>query len=241
MKEKQLLFDAASRKRQTVRAFFYPIFSFMSDFSIQCGQTIVFAGDSITDCGRLGDQKPLGSGYAMIASELIRARYPERDITFHNAGISGNTVQNLRDRWEDDVLYFKPDWISIKIGINDLHRTLYQTPEATPPDIFETAYRDILTRSQKSGAKLLLIDPFFLSLDSHENSERKRVLDFLPGYLDVVHKLAQEFSTLHVPTHELFQRQLQIRPAEDLCPEPVHPYASGHIVIAHALLQKLNW
>ena len=213
----------------------------MSEFLVQEGQTIVFAGDSITDCGRLSDQKPLGSGYVMIASELIRARYPERNIKFHNAGISGNTVQNLRDRWEDDVLYFKPDWITIKIGINDLARTLYQTPEATPPDVFEIAYRDILTRSQNSGAKICLIDPFYLSLDTHEGSERKRILDFLPEYLDVVHKLAAEFETLHVPTHELFLRQLQNRPAEELCPEPVHPYASGHIVIAHGVLQALKW
>lgn len=213
----------------------------MSEFLIQDGQTVVFAGDSITDCGRRAESKPLGSGYAMLAAELIRARYPEREIKFHNAGISGNTVQDLRDRWRDDVLVFKPDWISIKIGINDLHRALHQTSESTPPDIFETAYRDIITRGKNSGTKLVLMDPFFLSTDTHENSERKRVLDFLPEYLNVVHKLAQEFQTLHIPTHELFMRQLQTRPAEELCPEPVHPYASGHIVIAHGLLQSLNW
>lgn len=213
----------------------------MSEFLIQDRQTIVFAGDSITDCGRRDTQRPLGNGYVMLASELMRARYPERNVTFHNAGISGNTVQNLRDRWEDDVLYYQPDWITIKIGINDLHRTLYQTPEATPPDMFETAYRDIITRSKNSGAKICLIDPFYLSADAHEGSERKRVLDMLPEYLSIVHQLAEEFQTLHVPTQELFLRQLQNRPSEELCPEPVHPYTSGHIVIAHGVLQALKW
>ena len=213
----------------------------MSEFLIQDGQTVVYAGDSITDAGRRTESRPLGAGYVMLATELIRARYPERNITFHNAGIGGNTVQNLRDRWEDDVLYYKPDWITVKIGINDLHRVLYNPSESVPPDVFEADYRDILTRSKNSGAKLLLIDPFYLSIDTHEGSERKRVLDFLPEYINIVQKLAAEFGALHVPTQDLFLRQLQNRPADELCPEPVHPYTNGHLVIAHGLLSALKW
>jgi lysophospholipase L1-like esterase len=213
----------------------------MSDFLWQNGQTVVLTGDSITDCGRRGDQAPYGNGYVARAIELIGARYPERKINFINTGIGGNTVQNLRDRWEDDVLNFKPDWVTIKIGINDLHRTLAQTPESTPPDVYEATYRGILQRTRDAGAKVVLIDPFFISLETSDDSFRKKVLDFLPEYLSIVEKLSKEFETLHVYTHQLFLEQLKYRPAQYFCPEPVHPYTSGHIVIAHGLLNVLGW
>lgn len=213
----------------------------MSEFLIQDGQTVVFAGDSITDCGRRADHKPYGSGYVSQVVQLIHARNPERKIRFHNAGISGNTVVQLRDRWQDDVLRFEPDWITVKIGINDLHRTLHNTPDSTPPDLFETAYRDILSSARETGAKLLLIDPFYLSQEKHEFSSRKKVLDFLPEYLKIVHKLRDEFDALHVPTHTLYQEQLKRFPADYFCPEPVHPYPTAHLIIAHGVLQALNW
>ena len=213
----------------------------LSDFKLQSGQTFVFAGDSITDCGRRGANAPLGDGYARLTTQLIAARYPQHEIKFINSGISGNTVQNLRDRWQDDVLFHQPDWVSVKIGINDLHRTLNGTPDSTPPDIYETTYRGILERTRASGARLILIDPFYISTETGADSFRKKVLDFLPEYLNIVEKLAGEFDALHVRTHQLFAEQLKYRPAEYFCPEPVHPYTSGHLVIAHGLLQVLGW
>ncbi len=38
----------------------------MSDFVVKDGQTILFIGDSITDCGRRGAEAPLGNGYVRI-------------------------------------------------------------------------------------------------------------------------------------------------------------------------------
>src|SRR5207249_1109497 len=119
------------------------------EFVFQDGQTIVFIGDSITDCGRRDASAPFGSGYVKAAIDLITARYPERDLSFINEGISGNTVQDLHGRWQSDVLAHRPDWVSVKIGINDLHRTLDQTPHAVPPDTFERVYRDCLERTRK--------------------------------------------------------------------------------------------
>ena len=35
----------------------------MNDLVFQSGQTVLFIGDSITDCGRRQDQEQLGNGY----------------------------------------------------------------------------------------------------------------------------------------------------------------------------------
>ena len=213
----------------------------MSDFLLQDGQTVVFAGDSITDCGRRAAEKPYGEGYVRRTIELITARYPERNIRYFNEGIGGNTVQDLKDRWHDDVLIHKPDWVTIKIGINDSHRVLRDPVNAAPIERFESDYRDILQRTRAAGARVMLIDPFYISTDTAPNSFRTQVLELLPRYLDIVHDLVREYETLHVPTHDLFQEQLKYRVPDDFCPEPVHPYLSGHLVIALCLLEALKW
>jgi len=45
-------------------------------FLLQDGQTVVFIGDSITDCGRRDVAAPLGNGYVRFIAELITIRYP---------------------------------------------------------------------------------------------------------------------------------------------------------------------
>jgi len=212
----------------------------MSEFRIQDGQQFLFIGDSITDCGRRGEGAPFGNGYVKIAIDLITARYPERRIRYRNEGISGNTVADLHARWDADVIAHQPDWLSVKIGINDLHRTLRDAPESLPPDRYEALYREILTRARaETPARLILIDPFYISTAT--DGFEAEVLRRLDGYLDAVHRLAEEFQAIPVRTHDVFQEQLRYRPATEFCPEPVHPYASGHVVIAHALLRALNW
>ncbi|MCC6444270.1 MAG: SGNH/GDSL hydrolase family protein [Armatimonadetes bacterium] len=213
----------------------------MVDFAVQDGQTFVFIGDSITDCGRRAESFPFGSGYVRAAVELITARYPERKIAFYNEGIGGNTVEDLRNRWHDDVLAHKPDWVSVKIGINDLHRYL-SDPSVLPPARFEELYRQCLeTTRQKTDARLLLVSPFYISTDTDPQTWRGRVLAVLPDYIAVVQKVAEEFGALYVPTQELFEEQLRYRPVDAFCPEPVHPYMSGHLVIALGLLKALGW
>ncbi len=215
-------------------------------FALQAGQTVVFVGDSITDCGRRGQAAPLGDGYVRLSVDLITARFPDRSIRYVNAGISGNTVEDLWNRWHDDVLAHAPDWLSVKIGINDLHRTLLSTdPNGTiPPEKYARLYRQCLTRTREvlPGCRLVLVDPFYISDDQRPDTTGPgRVLALLSDYLAVVKELAREFGAFHVCTHAAFAEQLRFRPTEHFCAEPVHPNASGHLVIAHALLRELGW
>jgi len=213
----------------------------MANFLLKDGQTFVFIGDSITDCGRRDSQAPYGGGYVKLAIDLITVRYPQRRIKFFNEGIGGNTIEDLRGRWHDDVLVHNPDWVSVKIGINDLHRHL-GNPSVLPPDQYEKLYRECLDLTRKhTRAKLILVDPFYISTDFHSGSWRSKVLALIPKYTAVVRNLAKTYGALHVRTHERFQELLKSRPADYFCPEPVHPYVSGHLVIALGILEALNW
>ncbi len=208
------------------------------------GETILFIGDSITDCGRRTDNAPLGNGYVRWFEVLATLREPEKSLRILNKGIGGDRVTGLRSRWTDDVLRHAPDWLSIKIGINDLHSMLRapNDPNCVPPALFEEAYEEILTRTRESlpECAMLLIDPFYISIETSPNSWRRKVLDALPDYIAVVEKMSRKFGTRRLETHAMFQGLLTFRDADTFCPEPVHPNSVGHLAIAEALYRVLS-
>jgi lysophospholipase L1-like esterase len=203
-------------------------------FLLEPGQTVVFAGDSITDAGRtlgLGvvGERTLGEGYVRDVAGLIDARYPGLGLALHNAGVGGITSQVLADLWDDQVLAHDPAWVTIMIGINDCNLTLMSHEVAVPPDRYATNLRDIVARTTAAGARVA------------PGEQEQRTLALLAQYHRAVHDLSNEYGTLHVDTHRAFQEQLAHRTLAELGIEPVHPTPSGHLVIAHALLNAWKW
>lgn len=212
----------------------------MSDW-LQDGTTVLFIGDSITDCGRRDAETPLGNGYVRTFTELVTARWPERRIEWINKGIGGNKVSDLHGRWRDDVLSHRPDRLSVKIGINDLHSALGGAPDAVPPERFEALYDEILDLTRRElDCPVVLISPFYISRNADADAFQAQVLDLLPRYIEVVERMSEKYGTLLVRLHGVFQEQLRYRDAESFCPEPVHPNHAGHTVIAQALLETLE-
>jgi lysophospholipase L1-like esterase len=209
--------------------------SVMGDLCFQSGQKVVLIGDSITDCGRRGQSAPLGEGYVSMLRDLVLWGWPERDITWVNKGIGGDRVTDLQSRWEDDVIREAPDWLSVEVGINDLHSHLGDPGNGVSPARFRNTYHEILTRArEKTTAGLVLIAPFYISSD-----DGSRVLELLPEYTSVVEALAGAFGARLVSLQPMFERQLEYRPPGDFCPEPVHPNRTGHLLIAQEILHVL--
>jgi lysophospholipase L1-like esterase len=171
---------------------------------------------------------------------MLTVREPEKRVAVINKGIGGDTVAGLRDRWADDALRHKPDWLSIKIGINDLHRVL-KNEDPIPPADYEVAYETILKRTAGDLPKcqVLLITPFYISAERDGSSFRRQVLDLLPKYLSVVQRLSRKYKTRLVKTHEMFQKLLKHHEADAFCPEPVHPNQTGHLALADAVYRAL--
>ena len=203
--------------------------------------TTLFIGDSITDCGRrTPEHRPLGCGYVKFYRDLQILRHPERSVRYLNRGIGGNTVDDLRSRWHEDVLRHRPDRLSVKIGINDLNQSLMHKERAfLKPDGFRQIYRQILerTRMQLPEVDLLLIAPFYLSTEDEADSYRRRVLDALPDYIETVRDLATAFDARFLDLHARFQQRLLSEHPDLFCEEPVHPNALGHLFIAHAVAE----
>jgi lysophospholipase L1-like esterase len=210
---------------------------------VQNGQKILFIGDSITDAGRRATERPYGNGFVKFFRDMLIAREPSKQIEIINKGIGGNTVWQLQDRWTDDMLFFKPDYVIILIGINDLHQ-----PFAAGADKDENlkkytkAYDEILTRTAKElpDCKILLLEPFFMSRDNSTKSFRTEVLEILPDYIAVTHQMSKKYNTDLIKTQELFQNILKYYETDTICPEPVHPNATGHLIIAEAVYNALS-
>lgn len=210
---------------------------------IEDGAKIVFIGDSITDCGRRDPQfGGLGNhGYVRIFSELMITREPEKQVEVLNRGISGNTIDDLRARWNEDVLMQNPDVLSVKIGINDLHRVMMDEKNNThlTPEGFKKIYSQLLkiTKEKLPECEILLITPYYLSKDDGviEGSVRGNVLKRLPAYIAAVKELSEEYETALLNTQELFMKQLRYQHPDVYCQEPVHPNSAGHLLIAEAV------
>ena len=209
---------------------------------LQSGQTVLFIGDSITDCGRRAAERPLGAGYVKLFHDLMVLREPKKHLKIINKGIGGDNVTGLLNRWSDDVLRHRPDWLSIKIGINDLNGYLHDQQKGIAPQHFARDYTAILERtvSRLPQCRILLIDPFYLSMETAPNSLRRNVLDLIPDYLAVVHQLSRKFKTRLIRTHALFQELLRHHDPDIFCMEPVHPNITGHLLIAEAVYQALS-
>ena len=208
--------------------------------AVKDGQTWLFMGDSITDVGRRGNAFPLGDGYALQFTQLMTARYPECGVSYINKGIGGNRITDLDGRWEDDCARHKPDWLSILIGINDLHSVLRNADDAVTPEVFRTVYDSVLKRTVEGwNPNILILSPFFISKDFGSTLWRGQVLDMLPDYIAISKELSEKYGTRYVDLQEIFQKHLKFRDADTFCPEPVHPNREGHLVIADAMLNAI--
>jgi len=211
----------------------------MSEFLLRDGQTILFIGDSITDCGRRDVTPPLGDGYVSIFKEIVATRMPELNLGVINRGIGGNKVDDLKNRWHDDVMGDEFDWLSVKIGINDIHRQLGEPEGGFSVEQFAADYDAILAEGAKKTDRLILIDPFYLSTD-RGNGPRASVLGLLDEYLEVIEALVKKYSALHLRTQAMCQKKIETHRPDEFCPEPVHPYRVGHLAIALELYKLLG-
>jgi acyl-CoA thioesterase-1 len=184
-------------------------------------RTVVFAGDSVTDCGRRTDPDRLGDGYVRRLYDDLGPRRPR----IVNAGISGNRAADLAGRWAADVLAEEPSLVSILIGINDTWRR-YDENDPTTAESFETSYRAML--DPLTTCPVVLIEPFLLPVKDGQEAWRED----LDPKLDVVRKLAVEYGAILVPADVELNRQASTVGASTLAGDGVHPSAAGHQALA---------
>jgi lysophospholipase L1-like esterase len=186
------------------------------------GARILFQGDSITDGNRGRSADPnhiLGHGYVFTIAARHGAAFPNLKLDFVNRGISGNTVLELAQRWQQDTLDLKPDVLSILIGVNDHGRGI-------PLDQYEQVYEKLITEARAANPKLKLVlgEPFVKPAGKIDENLRKRQ--------EIVARLAQKHSAALVHFQRVFDEAIKRAPADYWIWDNVHPTYRGHQLMA---------
>jgi lysophospholipase L1-like esterase len=208
--------------------------------TIKPDQTIVFIGDSITDAGRTElAYKPLGNGYVNFAANTLLAKFPNYRLNIINTGVSGDTVRLLAKRWDQDCIQHNPDVVSVMIGINDLWRQHVEQErlhEAVFPQEYEITYRLLLSNLKRAcNCEIILAEPFMFC-----NDPENKMYKGLQTYLDIVHKLAEEFDATLVTFNNDIEKALRDVPSKLWSDDMVHPFVWAHCWIAQRWLDVID-
>ncbi len=208
--------------------------------ALEDGMRLLFQGDSITDMKWGRDQQDrnhyLGHSYVFLIAARLGADMPSARLDFHNRGISGNTVADLRQRWQKDALAMKPDLLSILIGTNDVG-------DGRQPAEFESDYRFILDASRAADPrlKLVLLDPFLLPSGPYKDAKaytsRRSATDKIRA---AVARLASDYDAAHVKKQDVFDAAAKIVSADYWIWDGVHPLPQGHELIARHWLAAVS-
>jgi lysophospholipase L1-like esterase len=217
----------------------------MTDVILNKNDKLVMIGDSITDVGRkqpVGEgtrNDALGKGYVSLVDALMGTVYPELNLRVVNMGTSGHTVRDLKARWQTDVLDLAPDWVSIKIGINDVWRQMDQ-PRLAHTHVYIDEYRATLTelvamtRPRVKG--MVMLTPYYL-----EPNRQDAMRAAMDRYGAVVKEVAAEYDAILVDTQAAMDALMVHNYPASLAWDRVHPNLTGHMAIARAFLNAVGF
>lgn len=160
----------------------------------------------------------------------------KNEVIVVNRGVSGNTIKDLTNRWEVDVLKLKPDWLSIMIGVNDVWRQFDSPglPSISTLDEYEKCLGDLIDLTRDTVEKIILMTPFLV-----EPNQSDPMRSMLNGYANVVRQVVAREKLILIDTQEKFDFAMtQIKP-NALAEDRIHPTKAGHKLIAEALMDSL--
>ena len=205
--------------------------------------TILFQGDSITDCGRdqnasgPNDPAALGHGYAFFAAGRLLAQRPDDRLRIFNRGISGHRVPDLAERWDRDCIKLKPSLLSILIGVNDVWHQFNGTYRCTPTE-FEDGYHTLIDRTRRElpEVKLVICEPFVLRCGVVDD----KWFPIMDEFRAAACRQADVFGVPLVPFQKMFDEAVKKAPPEYWAADGVHPTIAGHWLMAKTWHEVVN-
>ena len=219
-------------------------------------KTILFQGDSITDCGRLRSdtdnffvkaynkflkKTPLGGGYPSFVAEELKG-----DYIFVNRGVSGDRVPDVYARIVRDIIKVKPDVISILVGVNDIWHG-FDWNNGTGIERYEKVYTMLVEEllSELPDTKIMLMEPFVLEGTATSNREGQpdRLEKFRNGIddlSDIVKTIANKYNLIFIPLQKQLSMAAEKEGAKNILSDGVHPTAKGHEIIKNEWIKAFE-
>lgn len=209
-------------------------------------KTILFQGDSITDCGRSReDNAQVGDGYPRLVSAQLGFENPG-EYTFFNRGISGNRLVDVYARIKADIINLKPDFMSILIGVNDVWHEI-EWKNGVDAEKYEKIYSMLIEeiKEELPDLKIMILEPFCLRGPATDNTEDKP--DKWNTFYSEVRKraekakaVAEKYNLPFVPLQEAFCEAAKSADNTYWLRDGVHPTAMGHELIKRAWVKTFE-
>jgi endoglucanase len=207
------------------------------------GDRVCFIGNSITHSG----------SYHSLVYLFYLTRFPERKIDVFNCGISGDNVERTLKRFNKDIAVHKPSIATIKLGTNDINRSLYvnstpamDTVKMKTDAIYKSNIKELVRKLDSIHTKIIFLTPAYyeekpmpdlstalglnkgfekygLFLDSLRVKYKSGIVDF--------HQIMDSISI----ARQLIDSEFTLNRMDR-----IHPENSGHFVMAYGFLKALN-
>jgi len=200
-------------------------------------KTVMFTGDSITDCDRA---RPIGDGFGKMGNSYVSrifvdtwADFPTNNVHYLNSAISGNTTKMLLDRFDSDVLAYRPDYVFMMIGVNDAWRHFDGsrfTQTLIYPKQSGSNMEEMIKKTLAAGAVPVIISPYFLD-NNHEDPMRKMVDQINAEYKSI----AEKYNVGYIDVQSVFDEYLKTGSSYILSSDRVHPKSVGISIISRTI------
>jgi acyl-CoA thioesterase I len=186
----------------------------------------VFTGDSITH----GAFHTHGErSYHEHFAERVRWELGRRRDVVINTGISGDTAEGILKDFDHRVARFKPEVVSLMIGMNDCSRG----PEKRAQ--FESNLSELIHRIRAADAV-----PIVHTTNPIDNNRESRRND-LPAYNEIIVKVVRAENIVLVDHWSYWRKERpETASMQEWLNDPIHPNARGHREFARLLFRTLD-
>lgn len=180
--------------------------------------TWVFTGDSITH----GAMHTKGwRSYPEIAFERIRWELKRMRDVVVNTGISGDKVAGILKEYDERIGRFKPDIVSVKIGMNDCGAV---KAEEFKRDLFK------LVKKIKKDKAIVILQTTNTVKKGDKRAEK------LAPFMEITREVAKTENVILVDNYAKWEKDSDNSWYND----NIHPNGKGHLEIAKTLFQTLG-
>ena len=184
--------------------------------------TWVITGDSITHGAWFTNG---ARSYPEHLAERVRGEMLRfRDIII-NTGVSGEISTGLLADYDWRVLRFKPDVVSINLGMNDCARV--------PLEQHKKEMVEMITKAKQSGA-IVILHATNTVFSEHGHAKK------LPPFIEAVRELAKEHDVMLVDHYKMFTEQKQGVENRTWFADAIHPNGLGHAHMAAEMFRVIG-
>lgn len=207
---------------------------------------LICFGDSITDCGRLWDDPPLGAGYVSILEKRLKET-SSGPWSFLNCGVDGFTAARVLEQAQRFPAGRLSDpsadvWVSLLVGINDIYQMLHTNRTQKQQEEMMLQFREtydrllsLLETFLSGKGQLLIMEPFAFPVPESN-------LLWFP-WLSQMSKMIRELSDLHhgrwIPLQNDLLKEAKSQGFGNITLDGVHLTKDGHRILAQKMYDLL--